>query len=57
MSLFAAYGATAWPVWAALNSDAGPALTNASGALTIALGLFVAALLSAVPPRRANPHA
>jgi hypothetical protein len=56
MSLFATYGATAWPVWAALNSDVSQTVMNACGALTIALGLFVAALLSAMPSRREIPH-
>jgi hypothetical protein len=51
MSLFATYGATAWPVWAALNSDASVAMTYLCGAATIGLGLFVAQLLSAVPSR------
>jgi len=57
MSLFATYGATAWPVWAALNSDVSRSVMNACGALTIALGLFLAALLSQAPSRGESPHA
>ncbi len=52
MSLFAIYGATAWPVWAALNSDAGMAATYLGGAVTIVLGLIAAHLLSAVQSGR-----
>ena len=48
MSLFAIYGATAWPVWAALNSDQGRIVTTLCGALTVALGILSAHLLSAV---------
>jgi hypothetical protein len=57
MSLFATYGATAWPVWAALNSDVSPPVMTASGTLTIALGLFVAALLCATRSRGDSPYA
>ncbi len=53
MSLFAIYGATAWPVWAALNSDVGMAGSYLGGVVTIALGLLAAHLLSAVHLSRA----
>jgi hypothetical protein len=54
MSLFATYGATAWPIWAALNSNADMTTIYLCGSATIALGLVVANLLSAGGPRRAT---
>lgn len=56
MSLFAVYGATAWPVWAALNSDVGTTGSYGGGVATIALGVFAAHLLSTVHSRRAVSH-
>ncbi len=56
MSLFAVYGATAWPVWAALNSDVGTIGSYVGGVATIALGIFAAHLLSAVHSSRAHSH-
>jgi hypothetical protein len=46
MSLFAVYAATAWPVWAALNSDVSVTISYLAGGVTVALGLFTAHLLS-----------
>jgi hypothetical protein len=51
MSLFAIYAATAWPVWAALNSNVGLIGSYVGGIATIALGLLAAHLLSAAPAR------
>ena len=45
MAIFAVYAATAWPVWAALNSDVSRAVSYLCGALTIALGAFTARVL------------
>ncbi len=47
MSVFAIYGATAWPMWAALNSEAGSGVSYVAGTLTILLGLISAHQLSA----------
>ena len=52
MSLFAVYAATAWPVWAALNSDASSVTSYLAGALTVALGLLCAHLLTSRPIRK-----
>jgi hypothetical protein len=54
MSLFAIYAATAWPVWAALNSNVGLVGSYAGGIATIALGLLAAHLLSAAPARASS---
>jgi hypothetical protein len=51
MSLFAIYGATAWPTWAALNSDVTLTTSFLCGSLTVALGLLSAHLLSASLPK------
>jgi hypothetical protein len=48
MAIFAVYAATAWPIWAALNSGAGSVVTDICGALAIALGVYTAHLLIAV---------
>ena len=49
MSLFAVYAATAWPVWAALNSDVSAVASYLAGVLTVALGLLCAHLLTSRP--------
>jgi hypothetical protein len=54
MSLFATYGATAWPIWAALNSTENMTTIYLCGSATIALGLMVAHLLSTGGPGRAK---
>jgi hypothetical protein len=54
MAIFAVYAATAWPVWAALNSNTGRLVSDLCGTLTIALGVYAAHLLIAML-RRAAP--
>jgi hypothetical protein len=53
MAIFAVYAATAWPVWAALNSNTGRIVSDLCGALTIAMGVFTAHLLIAMLRREA----
>jgi hypothetical protein len=53
MAIFAVYAATAWPVWAALNSNTGRAVGDLCGALTIALGVYTAHLLITMLRREA----
>jgi hypothetical protein len=53
MAIFAVYAATAWPVWAALNSNAGRVAGDLCGALTIALGVFTTHLLITMLRREA----
>jgi hypothetical protein len=53
MAIFAVYSATAWPVWAALNSNVSRAVSYLCGALTVALGAFTAHLLITVLTREA----
>jgi hypothetical protein len=54
MAIFAVYAATAWPVWAALNSNVGRVVSNLCGTLTIGLGVYTAYLLITML-RRAAP--
>jgi hypothetical protein len=49
MSLYAIYSATAWPVWAALNSDVSDTAIYFAGSVTIVFGLIAAHLLCSNP--------